>query len=133
MFSRGRRLYLYGLYDSTNQKDTCIHLSHINPSIQAPLVSTRTVVAGVLVGQRVAQVGHLLLGLQRGLPLGLGQLHRQLVDAAGVEDLGGGIGRGLGRLAGAVVVGLGGEVDAAVDGAVREHGTRFVALAVGKV
>lgn len=92
-----------------------------------------TVVAGVLVGQRVPQVGHLLLGLERGLPLGLGQVHGQLVDAAGVEDLCGGVGSGLGCLAGAVVVGFGGEVYAAVDGSVREHGARLIPLPSGEI
>lgn len=88
-----------------------------------------TVVAGGLLGQGVAEAGHLLLGLERGLPLGVGQVHGQLVDAAGVEDLGGGVRRGLGRLARAVVVGFGGEVYAAVYGAVGQHGARFVSLA----
>ena len=45
-----------------------------------------------------------------------------------MQDLGGGVGRGLRRLAGAVVAGLGGEVDAAVDGPVRQHGARLVSL-----
>lgn len=35
-----------------------------------------------------------------------------------MQDLGGGVGSGLGCLAGAVVVGFGGEVDAAVNSAV---------------
>lgn len=50
------------------------------------------------------------------------------MDAAGVEDLGGGVRRGLGRLARTVVVGFGGEVYAAVYGSVGEHGARFVSL-----
>lgn len=50
-----------------------------------------------------------------------------------MEDLGGGVGSGLGRLARAVVVGFGGEVDAAVNSSVGEHGARFISLPAGDV
>lgn len=50
------------------------------------------------------------------------------MDAAGVEDLGGGVGRGLRRLTRAVVACFGGEVDAAVYGSIRQHGARFISL-----
>lgn len=94
-----------------------------------PLSKKLTVVAGVFVWQGVSKVGHLLLGLERGLPLGLGQIYGQLMDAAGVENLGGGIRSGLGCLAWAVVVGFGGEVYAAVYGSIREHGAALIPLA----
>lgn len=45
-----------------------------------------------------------------------------------MEDLGGGVGRGLGRLTRTVVVGFGGEVYAAVYGSVGQHGARFISL-----
>lgn len=50
-----------------------------------------------------------------------------------MENLGGGIGSGLGRLARAVVVGFGGEVYAAVDGSIREHGACFISLPSGEI
>lgn len=50
-----------------------------------------------------------------------------------MQDLGGGIGSGLGRLARAVVVGFGGKVDAAVNSSVGEHGARFISLSGGDV
>lgn len=45
-----------------------------------------------------------------------------------MQDLGGGIWRGLSYLAGAVVTGFGGEVDAAVNGSIRKHGSGFISL-----
>lgn len=45
-----------------------------------------------------------------------------------MEDLGGGVGCGLGHLSWTVVVGFGGEVYAAVYGSIRQHGARFVSL-----
>lgn len=50
------------------------------------------------------------------------------MDAVGMQDLGGGIWRGLSYLAGAVIAGFGGEVDAAVDGSIRKHGGGFISL-----
>ena len=50
-----------------------------------------------------------------------------------MENLGGGIGCGLGCLARAVVVGFGGEVYAAVDGSIREHSARLISLPSGKI
>lgn len=50
-----------------------------------------------------------------------------------MEDLGGGIGSGLGCLARAVVVGFGGEVYAAIDGSIREHGARLISLPSGEI
>lgn len=55
------------------------------------------------------------------------------MDAAGVKNLSGGIGSGLGCLAWAVVVGFGGEVYAAVDGSIREHGACFIPLTSGEI
>lgn len=48
-----------------------------------------------------------------------------------MENLGGGIGSGLGCLARAVVVGFGGEVYAAVDGSIGEHGACLIPLPSG--
>lgn len=45
-----------------------------------------------------------------------------------MQDLGGGIWRSLSYLAGAVVTGFGGEVDAAVDGPIGKHGSGFISL-----
>lgn len=45
-----------------------------------------------------------------------------------MQDLGGGIWRGLSYLAGAVVAGFGGEVNAAVNGSIRKHGCSFISL-----
>lgn len=50
-----------------------------------------------------------------------------------MENLGGGIGSGLRCLARAVVVGFGGEVYAAVNSSVGEHGARFVSLSSGDI
>lgn len=50
-----------------------------------------------------------------------------------MENLSGGIGSGLGCLARAVVVGFGGEVYAAVDGSVREHGACLIPLTGGEI
>lgn len=50
-----------------------------------------------------------------------------------MENLGGGIGSGLGCLARAVVVGFGGEVYAAVDGSIREHGAGLITLPSGEI
>ena len=106
-----------------------LSLSLFGSEYKAVGVESLTVGAGALFRQRVAQAGHLVLGLERGLPLGVGQVHGQLVDGGGVQDLGGGVGVGLGRLAaGAVVAGFAGEVDGAVDGAVRQHGAGVVPL-----
>lgn len=50
-----------------------------------------------------------------------------------MENLGGGIGSGLGCLARAVVVGFGGEVYAAVYSSIREHGARLIPLPSGEI
>lgn len=55
------------------------------------------------------------------------------MDAAGVENLSGSIGSGLGCLARAVVVGFCGKVYTAVDGSVREHGARLIPLSSGEI
>ena len=48
------------------------------------------------------------------------------MEAVGLEDLRGGVGGGQGRSGGAAVARLAHEVDAAVDGAVRQHGARLL-------
>lgn len=50
-----------------------------------------------------------------------------------MENLGGGIRSGLGCLARAVVVGFGGEVYAAIDGSIREHGACLIPLPGGEI
>lgn len=74
------------------------------------------------VGERVAQVCHFLLGLERSLPAGIGSVHRQLVEAVGLQYLSGGVGGGLAASRWAAVARLPHEVDTAVDGTVGQHG-----------
>lgn len=50
-----------------------------------------------------------------------------------MEDLSGGVRIGLGCLTRTVVVSLGGEVYAAVDGSVGQHGARFISLSSGEI
>lgn len=83
-------------------------------------------VARASVGERVAQVCYFLLGLERRLPAGVWPIHRQLVEAVGLEDLRGGVGGGLVAPRRAAVARLPHEVDAAVDGAVGQHGARLL-------
>lgn len=45
-----------------------------------------------------------------------------------MQDLGGGVWRSLSYLAGAVVAGFGGEVNAAVNSSIRKHGSSFISL-----
>lgn len=82
-------------------------------------------IARASVGERVAQVCYLLLGLERRLPAGVWPVHCQLMEAVGLEYLGSGIGGGLVSSRRAAVARLPHEVDAAVDGAVGQHGARL--------
>lgn len=50
-----------------------------------------------------------------------------------MENLGGGVGSGLGCLARTVVVGFGGEVYAAVYSSIRQHGACLISLASGEI
>lgn len=50
-----------------------------------------------------------------------------------MENLSGGIRSGLGSLARAVIVGFGGEVYAAVDGSIREHGASLICRSSGEI
>lgn len=83
-------------------------------------------IARASVGERVAQVCYFLLGLERRLPAGVWPVHRQLVEAVGLQYLGGGVGGGLVASHRAAVARLPHEVDAAVDGAVGQHGARLL-------
>lgn len=83
-------------------------------------------VARASVSERVAQVCYLLLGLERRLPTGVWPVHRQLVEAVGLEYLGGGIGGGLVASRWAAVARLPHEVDAAVDSTIGQHGARLL-------
>lgn len=84
-----------------------------------------TVGTGTVFRERVAQAGHFMLCSQRGLPAWLGTIHCQLVEAVGLQDLCGGVGAGVVSSAWATVARLAGEVDAAVDGTIRQHGARL--------
>lgn len=78
------------------------------------------------VGQRVAQVGDLLLGLERSLPAGIWPVHSQLVEAVGLEYLSGGVGGGLTASRWAAVARLPHEVNTAIDGPIRQHGASLL-------
>lgn len=78
------------------------------------------------VSERVAQVCYFLLGLERSLPAGIWPVYSQLVEAVGLEYLSGGIGGGLAASCRATVACLPHEVNTAVDGTIRQHGTRLV-------
>lgn len=88
-------------------------------------IAARTA-ARASVGERVAQVCHLLLGLERSLPAGIWPVHGQLVEAVGLEDLSGGVGSGLTASRWAAVARLPHEVNTAVDGTIRQHGARLL-------
>lgn len=89
------------------------------------LLSVAPTVARASVGERVAQVCYLLLGLERRLPAGVWPVHRQLMEAVGLEYLGSGVRGGLIASRWTAVARLPHEVDAAVDGAVGQHGARL--------
>lgn len=76
--------------------------------------------------QRVAQICHFLLGLQRSLPAGIWSVHSQFMEAVGLQYLSGGVRGGLAALGWAAVACLPHEVDTAVDGTIGQHGARFL-------
>lgn len=107
-------------YSKTNRK------KKINSSHYKQLLLVAPTIARASVGERVAQVCYFLLGLERRLPSGVWPVHRQLVEAVGLQYLGGGIVGGLVASRRTAVACLPHEVDAAVDGAVGQHGARLL-------
>ena len=83
-------------------------------------------IARAPVSQRVAEVCHFLLGLERSLPAGIRSVHSQLVEAVGLEYLSGGVGGGLDASRRAAVPCLPHEVNTAIDGTIRQHGASLL-------
>lgn len=88
-----------------------------------------TIVTFVLIRQRITESHQICFLLNWAFPLWIRQIDSQFMYAVGMQDLRRGIWGGLCYLAGTVVSGLGSEVNAAVNGSIREHRCCFIPLA----
>lgn len=126
----GKALLLLGIQAQTNtvylHTSADIRRKKTQKTETSSIFTAARTAARASVGERVAQVCHLLLGLERSLPAGIWPVHRQLVEAVGLEDLSGGVGSGLTASRWAAVARFPHEVDTAVDGTIRQHGARLL-------